>query len=298
MLTCAPSALLTPSSLRLSGSGAGVQRPLGYMESRTSCSNLNGSGRSLVSQVTDGGCLASNKQTPLENQNQKARPRWWQWRHGVSSQIRQGCYVRVLPQWHFLQGQRSSRQLAGLSPGCAWEFWFSSIGWWLLVSFQCRWGYYRLTSHHKLNDKCTLGGEPSWSIPGQHHLWLPARTMDTIHHLGPCAVTELTLPLYHNALIDRQMPLYLQPGHHWTAYQKAFSVGLSFAFLTPSMWQTRATCRHKANPFSLAAWLPLESRKPSTRCASLSCSYRWSCNPVLIHGRSVGGLLTRILPSW
>ena len=117
-----PSALLTPSSLRLSGSGEGVQRPLSYMESRTSCSNLNGSGRSLVSQVTDGGCLASNKQTPLENQNQKARPRWWQWRHGVSSQIRQGCYVRVLPQWHFLQGQRSSRQLAGLSPGCAWEF--------------------------------------------------------------------------------------------------------------------------------------------------------------------------------
>lgn len=77
--------------------------------------------------------------------------------------------------------------------------------------------------------------------------------MDTIHHLGPCAVTELTLPLYHDALIDRQMPLYLQPGHHWTAYQKAFSVGLSFSFLTPSMWQTRATCRHKANPFSLAA---------------------------------------------
>lgn len=135
MLTCATSALLTPSSLRLSGSGAGVQRPLSCMESRTSCSNLNGRGRSLISRVTDGGCLASNKQTLLENQNQKARSRWWQWTGGVSSQIRQCCYVRVLPQWHFLQGQRSSRWLAGLSPGCAWEFWFSSFGWWLLVSF-------------------------------------------------------------------------------------------------------------------------------------------------------------------
>ena len=131
MLTCVPSALLTPSSLRLSGS---VQRPLSCMESRTSCSNLNARGLSLVSQVTDGGCLASNKQTQLENQNQKARSRWWQWRCGVSSQIRQCCYVRVLPQWHFLPGQRSSRWLVGLSPGCAWEFWFASTGWWLLMS--------------------------------------------------------------------------------------------------------------------------------------------------------------------
>lgn len=77
--------------------------------------------------------------------------------------------------------------------------------------------------------------------------------MDTIHYLGPCTVTELTLSLYHDALNDRQMPLYLQPGHRWTAYQKAFSAGLSFTLLTPSMWQTRATCRHKANPFSPAA---------------------------------------------
>lgn len=112
--------------------------------------------------------------------------------------------------------------------------------------------------------------------------------MDTIHYLGPCTVTELTLSLYHDALNDRQMPLYLQPGHRWTAYQKAFSAGLSFTLLTPSMWQTRATCRHKANPFSPAAWLPSESWKPSTHCASLSCSYRWLCNPVLIHGMSVG----------
>lgn len=68
--------------------------------------------------------------------------------------------------------------------------------------------------------------------------------MDTIHHLGPCAVTELTLPLNHDALNDRQMPLYLQPDHHWSA----FSAGLSFSFLTPSMWQTRATADTKPIP--------------------------------------------------
>ena len=58
---CAHSALVTPSLLRLSESGVGMQRPLGCMESRTSCNNLKGRECLLVSQVTDGSRLASNK---------------------------------------------------------------------------------------------------------------------------------------------------------------------------------------------------------------------------------------------
>lgn len=58
---CAHNALVTPSLLRLSGSGVGVQRPLGCMESRTSCNNLKGREYPLVSQVTAGSRLASIK---------------------------------------------------------------------------------------------------------------------------------------------------------------------------------------------------------------------------------------------
>lgn len=139
------------------------------------------------------------------------------------------------------------------------------LGWWLLVSFsQCRWGYYRLTSHHKLNDKCTLGWEPSWSIPGQYHLWLPASTMDTIHHLGPCAVTELTLPLNHDApsMTDRCLSIPTRPP------LVCFQQGRSF-FLPHSPLCGRHEQLQTQSQSLLSCCLTSESRSKHPHCQPL-----------------------------